>query len=159
MARRFVLGVALFFMAQISGASIVVWLDNNPAGLSPGFFIEKIQHSIRVLTVPLPALAAVGLLFTLAATIQARRERLRFYLLIAASACVIAGAVSTGLGSVPINEQILTWSSASPPSNWAEVIEKWRLFHLVRTVLTMTGLCFLILAVLERSDAAAQLAG
>lgn len=153
MAQRFILGVALFFMAQISGASIVVWLDNDPAGLLPGFFIEKIQHSIRVLTVPLPALAAVGLLFTLAATIQARRDRRRFYLLVAASLCVIAGAASTALGNVPINEQILTWSSASPPSNWTEVIEQWRLFHFVRTVLTMTGLCFLLVAVLARQDA------
>ena len=155
MARRFVLGVALFFIAQISGASIVVWLDNNPAGVLPSFFIQKIQHSIRILTVPLPALAVVGLSFTVASTIQARRERLRFYLLMAASACVIAGAVTTGLGNVPINEQILTWSSASPPSNWAEVIAEWRLLHLARTILTMTGLCFLLLAVLERRDAAA----
>lgn len=97
----------------------------------------------------------MGLLFTLAATIQARRERRRFYLLVAASVCVFAGAVSTALGNVPINEQILTWSSASPPSNWTGVIEQWRLFHLVRTVLTMTGLCFLLVAVLERPDAAA----
>ncbi len=154
MARRVVLGAALFFIAQISGASIVVWLDNSPAGLPPAFFIEKIQHSIRSLTVALPALAVVGLLFTLTAAVQARRERRRFFLLLVASACVIAGAITTGLGNVPINEHILTWSSASPPAHVAEVIGKWRLYHLVRSVLTMAGLCFLILATLDRRDAA-----
>lgn len=153
MARRVALFAALFFIAQISGASIAVWLDNNPAGLAPAFFIEKIQHSIRVLTFPLPVLAIAGVLSTVAATLLARRQHQRTSLLVAASVCVIAGFVSTAVGNVPLNQAILTWSSAAPPVNWMDVIEKWRWLHLLRTVLTMAGLCFLILAVQDRREA------
>ncbi len=155
MTRRLVPFAALFFVAQISGASLVVWLDNDPAGMSQGFFVEKIQHSIRSLTVLLPALAAVGLLFTIGYAVQSRHLRPRLVLLIVASACLLAGAASTALGNVPINASILTWNSASPPSNWTEIIQTWRMLHLVRTLLTMAGLCFLILAGLVRHDESA----
>lgn len=153
MTRNFFLFLALFFVALISGASFAVGLDNNFAGMSPTFFVEKMQHSIRMLTVPLPAVAILGVFFTVASAIFARRDRLTFYLLIAASICLIAGAMITVFGNVPINNQIMTWSIKAPPSNWTALSEKWWLFHTVRTILTMAGLSFLILAVLVRRDA------
>ncbi len=144
--------LALFFVALISGASFAVWLDNNAAGMSPAFYVEKMQHSIRVLTVPLPAVAMLGVFFTVVATFLARRDRVGFYLLIAASICVIAGALITVFGNVPINNQIVTWSINSPPSNWIELREQWWQFHAVRTILTMAGLSCIILAALVRRD-------
>jgi len=148
MLRRCALFTALFFIAQISGASLVVWLDNNPVGIAPAFFIEKIQHSIRALTIALPALAATGLMATVVSTFLERRERVRFNLLVAASLCALTGAVLTAVGNVPLNERILTWSSASPPANWPELVATWRQFHLARTLLTTGSLVLLILAVL-----------
>ena len=153
MIRGFVRFLALFFVALISGASLAVWLDNNSTGMSPAFFVEKMQHSIRVLTVPLPVMAILGLLFTVASTIYARRDRLSFYLLLAACICLIAGVLTTVLGNIPINKQILTWSINAPPSNWTDLREKWWLLHGVRTVLTMAGMTFLFSAVLFRRDA------
>lgn len=152
MLRRCTLFIALFFIAQISGASLVVWLDNNPVGIAPAFFIEKIQHSIRALTIALPVLAATGLIATVVSAILERRERLRFNLLLAASLCALTGAVLTAVGNVPLNERILTWSSASPPANWPELVTSWRKFHLARTILTTSSLVLLILAALLRRE-------
>ena len=153
MTRNVLLFLAVFFVALLSGASFAVGLDNNFAGMSPTFFVEKMQHSIRMLTVPLPAVAILGVFFTVASAIFARRDRLMFYSLTAASICVIAGAMITVFGNVPINNQIVTWSVNAPPSNWTELGEKWRLFHTIRTILTTAGLSFLILATLVRRDA------
>jgi len=148
MTRSIFIFMALFFVALISGASFAIWLDNNFAGMSPSFFVEKMQHSIRALTLPLPIVAILGVFFTISATIFARRDLPSFYLLIAASLCIIAGAVTTVFGNVPINNQILTWTASSPPVNWQEISEKWWLFHSVRTIFTTAGLSFLIMAVL-----------
>lgn len=152
MARRSVLFAALFFVALTSGAAFAIWLDYNPAGMSAAFYTEKMQHAIRVFTVPLPTVVILGVFFTIVSTFLARRDRMSFYLLIPASICVIAVALITAFGNIPINNQIMRWSINSPPSIWAELGEKWWRFQTVRTILAMAGLSFLILSALVRRD-------
>jgi uncharacterized membrane protein len=152
MARRIVLCLALFFVALTSGAAFVIWLDTNPSGMSPAFYAEKMQHAIRVFTVPLNTVAILGVLFTIISTFLARRDRFSFYLLIGASICVIAATLITAFGNVPIINQIMTWSINSPPSNWIEVGEKWSRYQTVRTILQTAALAFVILSTLFRRD-------
>jgi hypothetical protein len=63
MLRKVVLFLALFFVALTSGAAFAVWLDSSPFGLSPNFYAEKMQHAIRVFTIPLNTVAILGVLF------------------------------------------------------------------------------------------------
>ena len=150
MTRRIFLFAALFFVALVAGAAFAIWIDYNPAGMSPAFYTEKMQHAIRVFTVPLPTVVLLGVFFTIASTFLARRERPDFYLLIAASICILAVALITAFGNVPINNQIRTWSSNSPPSSWSELSQRWWRFQTVRTIAAVGGLCFLISAALAR---------
>jgi hypothetical protein len=152
MARKFVLFLALFFLALTSGAAFVIWLDFNPSGMSPIFYAEKWQHAIRIFTVPLNTVAILGVLFTIASTFLARRDHFSFYLLTAASICVIAATLITVFGNVPIINEIKTWNANSPPSNWVEVAEKWQRFQTVRTILQTAALAFVILSTLFRRD-------
>jgi uncharacterized membrane protein len=152
MTRRIVLFAALFFVALIAGVAFTVWLYFNPAGVSPAFYVETMQHAIGAFTVPLPTLLIPALFFTILSTFLARRDRPSLYLLIAASICVIAVLLITVLGNVPINNRIMTWSINSPPSNWTELSEKWWRFHIVRTIAAIGGLSFLILSALLRHD-------
>lgn len=152
MARRIVLFLALFFVALTSGAAFAVWLDTSPSGVSGAFYAEKMQHAIRVFTVPLNIVAVLGVLFTIASTFFARRDRHSFYLLIVASVCLIAGALITVFGNVPIINQIKTWSIYSFPSNWMEVGVKWWLFQTVRTILQAAALALVILSTMFRRD-------
>jgi hypothetical protein len=78
MARKVFLFPTLFFLALTSGAAFVIWLDYNPAGLSPNFYAEKWQHAIRVFTIPLNTVAILGVLFTVALTFIVRRDRTSF---------------------------------------------------------------------------------
>jgi len=89
-ARKFVLFAALFSVALVTGAAFAIWFDYNPAGMSPAFYTEKMQHAIRVFTIPLPTVVMLGLFFTIVSTFLARRDRPDFYLLIVASICIIA---------------------------------------------------------------------
>lgn len=118
MARKLVLFGALFFVALVAGAAFAIWIDYNTASMSPAFYTEKMQHAISVFTVPLPTVVILGVLFIIVSTILARRERPEFYLLIAASVCIIAVALITAFGNIPINNQIRIWNPSSPPSNW-----------------------------------------
>jgi uncharacterized membrane protein len=139
-----------FFVALTSGAAFAVWLDSSPSGLSPAFYIEKMQHTIRVFTIPLNTVAILGVLFTIASTFLARHDRFIFYLLIGASICALAATLITFVINVPIINQITTWSMNSPPSNWMEVGEKWWLSQAIRTALIMVELGLLILSVMTR---------
>lgn len=152
MARRIILFAALFFVGLVAGAAFAIWFDYDPAGMSPAFYAEKMQHAIRVFTVPLPTVVILGLLFTIVSTFLARRDRPDLYLLIAASICIIAVALITAFGNIPINNQIMTWSINSPPSNWLELGERWWLFQTVRTIVAIGGLSLLILSALIRRD-------
>jgi len=150
MPRRIILFAALFFVALVAGAAFSIWIDYNPAGMSPAFYVEKMQHAIRVFTVPLPTVVILGVFFTIASAFLARREQPDFYLLIAASVCVMAVALITAFGNIPINNQIKTWIINSPPPNWTELSQKWWWFQSLRTISAIGGLSFLILAALVR---------
>jgi uncharacterized membrane protein len=144
MARRIILFASLFFVALTSGGAFVVYLAYNPAGMSAAFYVETMQHAIRSL-MPLAVVLNLGLLFTIVSAILARHERLSLYVLIAASMCIITALLFTVFGNWPINHQIITWSSNSPPSNWTELRDQWWRFHVARAVMIIGGLSLLIL--------------
>src|SRR5579863_5914570 len=135
---------ALFFTGLTAGVAVAVWIDYRPDGMSPSFYTEKMQHAIQVFTLPLPmvVIAAVG--FTLLSTFLARHERPAMYLLAFASVSVIAVALITALGNIPINNQVMKWNIASPPGNWAELAQQWCRFQTVRTLFALAGLASLI---------------
>jgi uncharacterized membrane protein len=103
-------------------------------------FGSTVLRRSRVFTVPLPAVVILGVLFTILSTFLARGERLDFYLLIAASVCIIAVALITARGNIPINNQIRTWSINSPPPDWAQLAQKWWCFQTLRTLSAIAGL-------------------
>ena len=150
MVRKLSLFGALFFVALVAGAAFAIWIDYNPADMSAAFYTEKMQHAIRVFTVPLPMVVILGVLFTIVSTVLARRERPEFYLLIVASVCIVAVALITAFGNIPINNQIKAWSVSSPPSNWGILADRWWWFQTMRTIAAIGGLGLLIIAALTR---------
>jgi anthrone oxygenase-like protein len=151
MIRKVFLFGSLLFVGLTAGAAYVIWFDYNPTGMSGAFYAEKMQHAIRVLTIPLPTIVVLGLVSTVIATFQARIERPPFYLLAAASLCVLAVALITRFGNIPINDQILTWSINSPPATWAILAERWWWFQTARVILQIAALCLVTSAVLIRT--------
>lgn len=148
MTQRIFLFAALFFVAMTAGGAFVVYLIYNPASLSPAFYVESMQHAIRVL-IPLGVVLNLALVFTVVSGVLARGGRPSFYLLLAASLCIIVAVLVTVFGNWPINNQIITWSINSPPANWTELRDEWWRLHVVRTVMIITALSCVILAALR----------
>jgi hypothetical protein len=94
--------------------ALAIWFDYKPSGMSPAFYTEKMQHAIRVFTIPLLTVVVLGMFFTIAAVFIARSERPNFYFLIAATVCIVAVALITRFGNIPINNQILSGASILP---------------------------------------------
>ena len=152
MAQKIILFGSLMFVGLTAGSAYVVWFDYNPDGMSSAFYVEKMQHAIRVLTIPLPTIVILGLLFTAIASFQARNDRAVFYLLATAGLCVLAVGFITRFGNIPINNQIMTWSIDSPPPDWSTVAQKWWRFQTARVILQTAALCLLSAAVLIRTN-------
>ena len=150
MARSVVLFFALLFTALVAGGAFVIWLEYNPSGMSAAAYVEGMQHAIRVFTVPLPATVILSVVCCAASAFFARRERAGFYLLVAATGAVLAVALITVFGNIPINNQIKTWSVTAPPPVWAALSVQWWRFHTVRTIAAVCGMALLIVAVLIR---------
>jgi uncharacterized membrane protein len=150
MVRKLISFGSLFFVALVAGAAFAIWIDYDPTGMSPAFYTQKMQHAIRVFTLPLPTVVILGVLFTIVSTILARRERPEFYLLLAATVCIVAVALITAFGNIPINNQIRFWNVSSPPSNWGDLAQRWWSFQTMRTIAAICGLSLLIIAALTR---------
>ena len=149
MARSIILFGALFFTGLVAGAAFVIWVEFNPSGFPPAYYIGGMQHAIRVFTIPLPSIVLLSVLFTGASTVLAWRERSNFYLLAAGCFCAVVVALVTAFGNVPINNQIRTWTVASPPPNWSDLAAEWWRFQSVRTIAALGALALVTLAALK----------
>ena len=156
MARSVVLFCALLFTALVAGGAFVIWIEYNPNGMSAASYVDGMQHAIRVFTVPLPTTVILSLLFCAASAFLARRERPGFYLLVAATGSVLAVALITVFGNIPINNQIKTWSIAAPPASWVKLSAQWWQFQTVRTIAAVCGMALLIVVVLMRRAAPSE---
>ena len=150
MARSVVLFFALLFTALVAGGAFVIWIEYNPSGMSAASYVAGMQHAIRVFTVPLPTTVILSVLSCAVSAFLARRERTGFYLLVAATGAVLAVALITIFGNIPLNNQIKTWSISAPPPRWVELSAQWWQFQTVRTIAAVGGMALLIVAVLIR---------
>jgi uncharacterized membrane protein len=118
--------------------------------------VQKPKHEIFEPIAVVYALIVVSGIIVLALS---RREfrTAAFALTVAGMLCLMASIVTTLLVNVPINAEIMeTWSVAHPPADWAEVRDRWNLFHTIRTALNAVAfLCLLLAATSSRNRARA----
>ncbi|MFG3706401.1 anthrone oxygenase family protein [Micromonospora sp. NPDC047670] len=90
------------------------------------------------------ALMAVSLLssFWLAITL---RVAARWYA-VAAGVLALTSLLVTRFGNVPINGKIKTWSSSLPPDH-AEILQRWEVYHDIRTATAVAAFVLLIVLV------------
>jgi uncharacterized membrane protein len=84
-------------------------------------------------------LGGVALLATGAAVLLDGRR----WTLLVALVCLVAGLVTTVTVHFPLNDAIVAWSR--PPADWAQIRDRWRAAHVVRTVAAVVA--FALLAV------------
>jgi Domain of unknown function (DUF1772) len=55
----------------------------------------------------------------------------------------------------PINVEQLSWNVQTPPTNWAQVRDRWQIAHAVRSVAIVIAFGYLTVAILDRSVSSA----
>jgi uncharacterized membrane protein len=146
---------AVRFVAVLSAGLVAGILFGDRMGasfarpaLSPSNFVkfQQIQH-LRFAKL-MPILLGVAIL-TGVAWLFLVRSRIRTVGLVCLSLAVLAFvsvSVLTRMINVPINNQLMTWSSSSPPSNVMEIWAAWEQAHTVRTLIAVLGFAFELIA-------------
>jgi uncharacterized membrane protein len=135
------------------------------AGLMLGTGIE--QHSLRALTasawvtehqvmdavfrvVMKPFWNGTVLVLIVAAIVSRGSARWLFGV---AALLLIVSLVVTVRVEVPMNQAIAKWDPSAPPANWAEIRERWLMFHRLRTWSGIVAfLCAITGLVKERTE-------
>ena len=147
---------SLLLSALLVGAMFCVWLIFNPAHLDASHYTILHQQGIRTLHPAMPRLGAITIALTLAAAFIARHNRPRMGLLIIAAIFFIISGVITSTVNMPINANVIRWSSSAPPDNWTEFRDRWWHWHKLRASSGAVGLALLITATLLRIPGSAQ---
>ncbi|MFI7669309.1 anthrone oxygenase family protein [Nocardia sp. NPDC049526] len=64
-----------------------------------------------------------------------------------ASALTVISFLVTRFGNVPINQQIKRWAVGTPPSDYADILRRWELFHFTRTGCALVAFILVIIVV------------
>lgn len=87
-----------------------------------------------------PVMQSLMGLAVLSTLVLAVRSRHRFrWIAGTASALVFTSFLVTRFGNVPINQHIEQWAIATPPADYAEILHRWEMFHLLRTTCALVA--------------------
>ena len=127
--------VGLFCLGLAAGIAVCVLLTDRIQAGTGQFYTELMQLLNRALTVPAPALGALGLVAMSADSVLLfeRGGGAAFWVGVAAALLNLVALGLTRFGHFPINAQIFQWSPASPPAHWARVQMRWSALHFGRT--------------------------
>ena len=152
MALRVTRLVNLVSTAVLAGILVDFWAFVEPAlgTLSAAEFTRVQQALNRRFLVPAPVLYSVVMVSaTLVVALLAREHRgVVFALSLAGLAFSAVATAITLLVNVPINLEVLQWSAAAPPADWAQVRARWVQANAARATAMLLGLGCQVLAVL-----------
>ena len=141
----------LFLVGLLAGVLVgilMVEMALLEVGASVYTAVEKPKHEVFEPTWVIYVLVVLSGILVLSLS---RREfkTTTFVLMLVGTLLIVASTVTTVLVNVPINSEIMaTWSVDTPPTDWAEVRDRWNLFHAIRTALNVAAFFCLLLAVM-----------
>lgn len=139
----------LLSAALLAGAMFGIYLSFNPEGLDAEAYIYQQQHGIRTLNTTMPLLGLLTILLTLTGAIVFRADREVVMLMGFAVASFLAAGLVTRFLNQPINAIVIQWIPHAPPADWTVLRERWWQWHELRTILSVGGLCLVIVAALK----------
>ena len=116
--------------------------------ICPSSFVtfQQIQHAhfVRMM----PVLMGLAILATAAwlVRIRSRARSAEFVFLALAGVAWVSVSAITGAINMPINDQLMAWDPASPPTDVRAIWARWEQAHTVRTLLAVAGFALELLA-------------
>ena len=147
--------VNLFLVALLAGLLVgVLLVERALLEVGPHVYtaVQKPKH--EVFAPIMPVVNTLVIVSGLVVVLLLIRDRKTWVFGVTAIGvlCTIALTTTTLLVNVPINSEIInTWSANDPPADWAQVWDRWNLFHAIRTVLAVEALlCLLVAAMMPQ---------
>jgi uncharacterized membrane protein len=141
----------VIFAALATGGLMVNWvgLGRAMSRLSVSTYVEFHQATNYTFDPYMPIVVVGAILGgILLAILSQGIHSLSGELAIAGSVCYAGGLAISLSTNVRINKQVERWSLANPPDDWSAVRSRWIGFHIVRTLFSLPGLAFYVLACL-----------
>jgi uncharacterized membrane protein len=150
---RYVTGLALLSAGLLSGAfgygAVNVQTTFNAVPLDVRLtFHTALMHMngpVMQTTMALAVLSTAGL------TVLSRG--VPRYLAGAACLLDLASFLVTLFGNIPINAQIKIWAATTPPSDYRQILDRWEMFNVTRTVTAIVAFTLLITLVARSAPA------
>ncbi|MBX3241323.1 MAG: DUF1772 domain-containing protein [Chitinophagaceae bacterium] len=140
----------IVFSALLAGTSFGIWLGFNPTNFSASTYIEQQQnlvHSLNTLMIILVVAAAVT---TLISAYLQRKNKPALIALLLATAFFISCMVITRFGNVPLQAEMLKWTTDTLPENWTALRDKWWSLHIMRTVVELIALVLVTWTIVQK---------
>jgi uncharacterized membrane protein len=144
----------ILLIALVAGSTFGIWRGYNPTGYSATTFLEMHQGAVRGLNTLLPAMGAAALLLTATLVFGARSNRRALPYYILTLVLMTAAALVTRFGNQPINAIVMSWTPDTIPDDWAALLDRWWIWHVLRTACSAGAVLLLTLAVFADRAAA-----
>jgi uncharacterized membrane protein len=144
---HFLLIVALFALMLVCG---VFWglffaLSRSYHLFTPTELAKIARTIVANLEVPMRNLSLLCLaLMGLSVAFYPDKTGLGFYAVIASLPLIIAALVITTAIEVPINNQVVTWTSGNVPPGWENLRNRWQRYNVVRTILALLSFALFV---------------
>ena len=152
MGRDIILFIAALLTALTAGRAFWVTLGESPFSMSGATYVEFFQQLDARIAIPLAVTGIGGSVMTGIAATAHKADRRTCRLLAAACALGVVGSVITIVVSVPINNELATWSPTALPAGHELLLRRWWDWHQVRLVAVFSAMCLVFVAMLGRQS-------
>lgn len=142
----------IILVALLAGTSFGIWVGLNPKHYSTSTYIEQQQHLVLSLQTLLVSMVILATLVTIASAFLQRKDRKTFIALLFAAFFLLLCIIITRFGNLPIQIEMLTWSTYSLPDNWTVLRDQWWSFHIQRTVAELVALALVAWTSVQKSN-------
>ncbi|PSK85011.1 uncharacterized protein DUF1772 [Murinocardiopsis flavida] len=148
---RIARGIALLTTGLLAGAFSYGAVNVAPTFRAVPLDVRLTFHIalMKMNAVVMQAGMALALISAIALIVVVRAAVPRL-LAAGASALLLATFLVTRFGNVPINRQMREWVADAPPADYADILQVWDTFHIIRTA-TAIAAFLLIIAIADRA--------
>ena len=151
--------ITLLLVMLVTGVFWGTWftLTRSIEVFPPDNFIRIGKTIIDNVAWPMRILRPATLWSLLGVCIAARSDKPAFYFFVTSFILMLLALIITVGVEVPIDNQIKTWTPDTLPENWTALRARWKLFHALRTFISILGFVSLTIGVVmaPRSQTAA----
>jgi len=111
------------------------------------FSLPEYTHMAKTinqnLEIPMRFISISSIIFMCLSTgLYSRKRSSEFYFGIVSIVFILIAILITLVVEVPINNQVITWTQVSAPSNWEIIRDRWQSFNIIRTFAALAGFGF-----------------